>query len=77
MRAWFRLEERDASTGHYFYNLGKKLELREVIAGPLCVTSKATIVAALRGYEDHIRVVKARLAFTTFQIVENRQGFRK
>jgi hypothetical protein len=77
LRAWFRFEERDASTGHYFYNFGTKLQLREVIAGPLCVTPKATIVAELRGHEDHIRVVKARLAFTTFQIVENRQGFRK
>jgi hypothetical protein len=75
LRGWFRLEERDTSTGHYFYTLDEKIQLCEVIAGPLCDTPKATIDAALKGYVDHIRVVKARLAFTTFQVVENQQGF--
>jgi hypothetical protein len=77
LRGWFRLEERDASTGHYFYRFDEKVQLREVIAGPLCGTPKATIDAALKGYEDHIRIVKARLAFTTFQIIENQPGFRR
>ena len=77
MRGWFRLEERDASTGHYFYSFDEKVQLREIIAGPLCDASRATIDAALKGYEDHVRVVKARLAFTTFQIIENQQGCRR
>ena len=77
LRGWFRLEERDASTGHYFYNFDEKVQLREVIAGPLCDTPKAPTGAALKGYKDHILVVKARLAFTTFRIIENQQGFRR
>jgi len=77
LRSWFGLEERDASTGHYFYSFDDKVQLREVIAGPLCDTPKATIDAGLNGYEHPVCVIKARLAFTTFQIIENRQGFRR
>jgi hypothetical protein len=75
-RAWFRLDECDFSTGYYLYSFDEKVRLREVIAGPLCDTTEATIDALLHGYNDHIRVVKARLAFRTFQIVKNKQGFR-
>ncbi|MGB2889157.1 MAG: DUF2971 domain-containing protein [Candidatus Acidiferrales bacterium] len=31
-------------TGLYFYSFGEILQLREVIAGPLCVTPKSAIV---------------------------------
>jgi hypothetical protein len=77
LRCWFSLEEREASTGLHFYSFDEKVQLREVIAGPLCDTPKATIDAALKGYGHPVRVIKARLAFTTFQIIENRQGFRR
>lgn len=76
-RSWFRLEERDTSTGHYFYGFDERIQLREVIAGPLSDTLKSTIEAALKGYKEHIRVIKARLAFKSFQVVENQQGFRR
>jgi hypothetical protein len=77
LRGWVSLEERDASTGLYFCSFDEKVQLREVIAGPLCDTHQATIHAALRGYDYHIRVIKARLAFTSFRIVENQQGFSR
>jgi|SRR6267143_3161473 len=75
-RNWFGLDERDAS-GHYFYPFDDMVRLCEVIAGPLCDTPKARIDKALRGCNDHIQVIKARLAFRTFRVVENRQGFRR
>ncbi|SRR5712692_2659554 len=74
-RGWFTLDEVDPATGFYFYPFGEKLQLREVIAGPLCDTPKAAIDAALKGYAD-IEVIKARLAFNTFQVVKNKLGFR-
>ena len=77
LRAWLRLEERDASTGLYFYGFDQKVRLREVIVGPLCDIPRATIDSALNGYEGNVRVIKARLAFKTFQVVRNRQGFRR
>ena len=76
LRTWHRLEECDA-TGQYFYSFDKKIQLRVVIAGPLCMTPKATIDEAVKDYGCVPRIIKARLAFTTFQVVENRQGFRR
>ena len=61
IRGWFRFDKRDAPTGHYFYSFDEKVQLREVISGPLCRTPKATIDTALKGYKDHI-LVQARLA---------------
>jgi hypothetical protein len=75
LRCWFRLEDRDASNGLYFYNFDQEVQLCEVIAGPLCDTPKASFDAALEGYEHPVRIIKTRVAFTTFQIIENRQGF--
>lgn len=73
-RGWFTLDERNAS-GHYFYPFVDMVRLSEVIAGPLCDTPKARIDEALKGYSDDIRAIKARLAFRTFRVVENQQGF--
>ena len=72
-RNWFQLDERE--DGHYFYPFDKFIQLREVIAGPLCTDSKDRIEQALRGYPETVSVIKARLAFKTFQVVKNKQGF--
>jgi DUF2971 family protein len=71
-RCWSRLEERNPSG--YFYPFDEKVQLREVIAGPLCVISRGLINGALKGYKD-IRVIKARLAFKTFRVVTNKRAF--
>jgi hypothetical protein len=76
LRCWFRLEERD-SEGLYFYSFNNEVQLREVIAGPLCSEPRVVIDEALKGYESVPRVIKAHLAFTTFQVVEDAQGFRR
>jgi hypothetical protein len=76
VRGWFSVDKRDPLTGHYFYNFDEKIQLREVIAGPLCVTPKGAIDATLKDYEGKIRVIKSRLAFTTFRVVTNGRGFR-
>lgn len=73
-RNWFRIDERDGD--HYFYPFDGFVQLREVIAGPLCVTPKTKIDEALNTYDDHVQVTKARLAFKTFQVVRNREAFR-
>ena len=75
-RGWIRLDERDKQTGFYFYPFDGIVQLREVIAGPLCVVSEAKINGVLRDYKDKISVIKARLAFKTFRVVKNRKGFQ-
>jgi hypothetical protein len=72
-RNWFQLDERE--DGHYFYPFDEFVQLREVIVGPLCSTSKEEIEEALKSYPDDITIMKARLAFKTFQVVKNLQGF--
>jgi len=74
-RGWFRLETRDPITGLCFCSLDDKIQLREVIAGPLCDTPKAKIRAALGADLRSVLAVKARLAFATFQVVTNKRGF--
>jgi hypothetical protein len=72
-RKWFPLDKRE--DGHYFYPFDRLVQLREVIAGPLCTESKDNIDQALKEYPEAISVIKARLAFKTFQVVKNLQGF--
>jgi len=72
-RNWFQFDKRE--DGFYFYYFDAFIQLREVIAGPLCAEPKERIDQALKGYTETISVIKARLAFKTFQVVKNRKGF--
>jgi hypothetical protein len=74
LRNWFKLDERE--DGYYFYPFDEFVQLREVIAGPLCMTPEEEIQEALKSYQSSISITKARLAFRTFRVVENLQGFR-
>ncbi len=73
LRNWFQFDKRE--NGHYFYPFDGFVQLREVIAGPLCTESKDRIKEALKDYPEGVSVTKARLAFKTFRVVENLQGF--
>lgn len=73
LRNWFKFDKRE--DGHYFYPFDGFVQLREVIAGPLCTESKDRIEEALKDYSEEVLVIKARLAFKTFQVVENRERF--
>jgi hypothetical protein len=76
-RNWFKLDTREQ--GHYFYYFepDKFVQLREIIAGPLCQITKAEIENAMCSYTDQINIVKARLAFRTFRVVKNRKAFQR
>jgi hypothetical protein len=76
LRSWFELKDRDPASGLYFYDLNEQIRLREVIVGPLCRVTKARILTALGGYETKVRIVKGRLAFKTFRVVQDQRGFR-
>jgi hypothetical protein len=75
-RNWCSLSEVDAVSGFYFYSFDGLIQLKEVIVGPLCDVPKERIEEALRGYDDKIQTIKARLAFGSFGVVRNRRGFR-
>jgi len=75
-RNWFMFDERE--DGHYFYDFNSPtfMQLREVIVGPLCETSKSEVEMAVQGYPFQVKITKARLAFRSFRVVENLQGFQ-
>ena len=75
-RSWIQIDDSDRATGLYFYNFDSHVQLSEVIVGPLCNVTEAKVRDALKDYENNISVIKARLAFKTFQVVRNRRGFQ-
>jgi hypothetical protein len=77
VRAYVSLDERNLN-GKYFYLFGESLRLKQIIAGPLCTITREQIEDAVLGYQDAstIEMIKARLAFRSFRVVKNRQGFR-
>ena len=74
-RGWFRLDTRDQATGLFFYDFDDKIQLREVIVGPLCEIPKGRLEAVTGGYINPLHIIKARLAFETFRVVTSKLGF--
>jgi hypothetical protein len=74
LRAWVRFDERDPLAKFYFYDFGEHLQLKEVVAGPLCDRTEIEIRDALGTMRD-VDVIKARLAFRTFRVVRMGWGF--
>jgi hypothetical protein len=73
VRVYVGLDHLTAEGGLYFAEFSKTLELREIILGARCEVpiAKARKLASLFPHKVH--VTKARLAFTKFSVVENRQ----
>ena len=59
----------------YFRKFDQGLELAVVIAGPRCTTTMRAVKEALGGRSDDTEIFKARLAFRTFRVVKNLEGF--
>lgn len=73
VRVFTELDVRDPATGLYFKEFGEDLVLREVIVGPASTLSRADIASALGASTEGVRVRKARLAFRSFRVVEQRR----
>ena len=67
-------EAREENERH-FWPFGPDLVLREVIAGPRCKVTKNILKATLGEGLKQVEVTKARLAFHTFRVVPNKQGW--
>lgn len=57
----------------YFEDFGPSLTLREVIVGARCNASRANIAAALGSLASTVITRKARLAFRSFRVVEQKR----
>lgn len=73
IRIWATLNER--SGNYYFYDYGDTVRLVEVIVGAGSSVSERKILQALGQYRSGVRILKARLAYDAFRVVEDENGF--
>jgi hypothetical protein len=66
---------RKKSGPQYFYDFGDELRLVEIIVGAGCPVSRRRILLTLGAHHDGISILKARLAFDAFMVVEDENGF--
>ena len=59
----------------YFADFSSELQLREVTVGVRSEVKKEEVENALVGYDDRVRIIKARLAFNSFRVIQNLKGF--
>lgn len=77
MRMFIDLDNDETEGGKYFVEFSKNLKLREIILGPRCTYKIADIrKLAAKLSEDAIKVTQARIAFTRFEVLENRVATR-
>jgi hypothetical protein len=72
LRMWATLEEKSGS--YYFMDFGEKLRLSEIILGAGCPVSQRKITQTLGSHLQGITILKARLAYNAFRIVEDENG---
>jgi hypothetical protein len=66
------LLENASESGMYFESFGDVLQLREVILGPRCELPIDEMRQMISGFTPAVKVIKARIAFTRFEVLENK-----
>jgi len=75
-RVFTSLEDADPASGLYFAEFHDNCVLREVIVGPLSRVTASELKDALGDHQGQVTSTKARLAFNSFKVVENKLGFQ-
>ena len=65
----------EEENGLYFADFSEHLKLREVIVGHRCCIERSKILAALASYTEPVEIIKARLSYSSFDVVEDVEGF--
>lgn len=73
VRAIARLDEAEKQSGRYYRRFGPRLQLKQVIVGPLCHVT-ARLQKAIATQAGEVEFVKARLAFRSFGVTKNKQN---
>lgn len=72
VRCFVSLEDKDPKTGLFFADFSEDLYLREVIVGAQADITRSELDAALGDLGSEVKCMKARLAFKTFRVVQQR-----
>jgi Protein of unknown function (DUF2971) len=72
MRLFVQLDPKTVESGRYFFSFSKDLALRQVILGPKCELPIESIRALVSSFEPTVEVLKSRIAFTRYKVVESK-----
>lgn len=72
VRCFVTLEEKETQSGLYFAEFSDDLKLTSVIVGANSEISRAILSDALGDLEPSVKCTKARLAFKSFKVVEQK-----
>jgi hypothetical protein len=75
-RVFVKLDHSTREAGMYFQNFGPDLALAEVVLGPNCDLPIDRVRVMVNSAHPGVRVAKARMAYRSFHIVEDR-AFRR
>ncbi|MEM6483629.1 MAG: DUF2971 domain-containing protein [Pseudomonadota bacterium] len=76
VRVFANLDNKDVDTGLHFFAFDDIVKLKEVVVGPLSDVTEDDVREHLKPEDQGVRVIKARLAFNSFKVVENQAGFK-
>jgi hypothetical protein len=65
----------EEENGLYFADFNESLTLRKVIVGHRCCIERGEVLAALTSYPEPVDICKARLSYTSFEVIEDVAGF--
>ena len=76
MRLFVDLDRDTVESGKYFCSFSANLTLREIILGPQCELPIEGVRSIVAGLSPPVFVLKSRIAFTRFKVLENRIASR-
>jgi len=76
MRLFVELDHETIESGCYFSSFTDDLVLREIILGPRCEIPIAGVRNLVANFSNKVRVLKSRIAFSSFRVVEHKIASR-
>lgn len=72
VRLFVGLDEDRKESGIFFEPFTTNIQLREVVIGPKCELSISAIRELVKNFSPKVEVIKSRIAFTRFEVLENK-----
>jgi hypothetical protein len=71
-RAFIQLDPETKESGSFFKDFDDSFRLSEVILGPRCELPIDRVRTLVSTYPSKVRVLKARMAFKSFRVIEDK-----
>lgn len=76
-RLHINLNLENEDSGLYFKHFSNEIDLKEVILGVKCTVPISSMRKFFEEKNEEVKVIKSRIAYKDFKIVENRLATRK